>query len=141
MGKVCTFFGHRDAPDSVRPALHKVMTELVEKQDVDTFYVGQEGRFDAMVRAEWKVLAAAYPHVRCTVVLACLPTVLTESDIATCYPEELENVPPRFTVDRRNRLMVEWADVVVTYVGGPGGAAKFRALAQKKGRLVIDLFE
>lgn len=55
-------------------------------------------------------------------------------------PEELENVPPRFTIDKRNRLMLDWSDVVVTYVcTSIGGTAKFKDLAEKKEKRVINL--
>ena len=45
-----------------------------------------------------------------------------------------------FAIDKRNRLMLDWADVVVTYVcTSIGGAAKFKALAEKKEKRVINL--
>ena len=58
----------------------------------------------------------------------------------TVYPDGLENVPPRFAIDKRNRLMLDWADVVITYVcTSIGGAAKFKELAENKGKRVINL--
>ena len=33
----CTFFGHRDCPDSIRPKLRSVLIALIENQQVDTF--------------------------------------------------------------------------------------------------------
>ena len=57
----------------------------------------------------------------------------------TIYPESLENVLPGYAISKRNSLMVEWADIVVTYVRNlTGGAAKFQALAEKKGKIIID---
>lgn len=46
---VCTFFGHRDCPDSLRPRLRKILVELIEQRRVDLFYVGNQGGFDQMV--------------------------------------------------------------------------------------------
>ena len=39
----------------------------------------------------------------------------------------------------RNRWMLERSDIVVTYVRSPGGAAKFKALAERKGKHVIEV--
>ena len=34
---VCTFFGHRDCPESVRPIVRAVLEILIEEQGVDLF--------------------------------------------------------------------------------------------------------
>ena len=139
----CTFFGHRDAPETLRPVLHAVLTELIEQRGADTFYVGHQGRFDAMVRRELQALAQQYPHLRCRVVLAYMPGKRGEWDepdaADTLYPAGLETAPRRLAIDRRNRMMVGWADTVVAYVCGPGGADKFMRLALQKGKEVINL--
>ena len=38
---VCTFFGHRDCPSSIKPKLREVLIDLIENHAVDMFYVGQ----------------------------------------------------------------------------------------------------
>ena len=51
-----------------------------------------------------------------------------------------ENIPPRFAIHYRNKFMVEAADIVVTYVQHSwGGAAKYKLLAEKKNRQIIEL--
>ena len=62
--KVCTFFGHRDCPDSVKPQLRKMLVELIETQEVDTFYVGSQGKFDSLVLSVLEQLSQKYPHIR-----------------------------------------------------------------------------
>ena len=52
-----------------------------------------------------------------------------------------ENVPPRFAIDHRNRWMINQSEFVVTYVRSPGGAAKFKALAERKGKTVLEISE
>lgn len=52
----CTFFGHRDCPDSVEHQLRAVLEKLIVEQGVNVFYVGHQGRFDAMVRHTLRVL-------------------------------------------------------------------------------------
>ncbi len=143
MGKTVCFFGHRQTPQDVKPVLHDTLIDLIENQGADTFYVGNQGKFDSMVHSELKELSKAYPHIRYSVVLAYLPKKrdfdLTDfSD--TVYPDGLETVPLRFAIDKRNRLMLDWSDVVVIYVCTPlGGAAKFKELAENKGKRVINL--
>ena len=37
---VCTFFGHRNCPSSIKPKLKETLVHLIETQSVDTFYIG-----------------------------------------------------------------------------------------------------
>ena len=46
---VCTFFGHKDCPDSIKERLWETLKELIVNHHVDMFYVGNQGRFDAFV--------------------------------------------------------------------------------------------
>lgn len=141
----CTFFGHRNTPDSIRPILRNTLIKLIETQGTDTFYVGNQGRFDSIVKSELRKLKENYPFIKYSVVLAYLPREKKDFDITdysnTVYPDGLENVPPRFAIDKRNRLMIDWSDIVVAYVYGTiGGAAKYKEIAEKKGKQVINLF-
>ena len=139
----CTFFGHRDCPEAVRPKLREVLVELIERHGVDRFYVGQQGTFDAMVRSVLRELTELYPHISYAVVLERLPgprdqAVWDFSD--TIFPEGLELVPPRFAISRRNLWMLKQADLVVTYVThGWGGAAQFGEKARRQKKTVINL--
>lgn len=143
MGKTCTFFGHRDCPEAVRPKLREVLVELIERHGVDRFYVGRQGAFDAMVRSVLRELTEFYPHISYAVVLERLPgprdqAVWDFSD--TIFPEGLELVPPRFAISRRNLWMLKQADLVVTYVThGWGGAAQFGEKARRQKKTVINL--
>lgn len=47
----CTFEGHRDCLDEIIPQLNKVLVDLITNRDVNMFYVGNQGRFDAIVRS------------------------------------------------------------------------------------------
>ena len=136
----CTFFGHRYSPASVKPLLRQVIMELIEQRGVTQFYVGNQGSFDAMAHSILAELAQTYP-IRYDVVLAYLPK---ENDPSldgshTILPDGFETVPPKFAIDHRNRWMLERSDIVVTYVRSPGGAAKFKALAERKGKQVVEI--
>ena len=138
---ICTFFGHRDVPPETKAALRQVMTDLIEQQGVNRFYVGNQGNFDAMARSLLAEFAQSH-GIRYEVVLAYLPKQgkgLSTSD-HTILPEGIETVPPRFAIEYRNKWMLGRSDIVVAYVTRPfGGAAKFRDLAGRKGKTVIDL--
>lgn len=55
-------------------------------------------------------------------------------------PDGFEVVPPRFAIDHRNRWMINQSDFVVTYVRSPiGGAEKFKALAERKGKPMVEV--
>ena len=139
---VCTFFGHRDCPETIRPAIVSAVEALIVEQKVDTFYVGSQGRFDACVRGVLRQLREKYPHVDYAVVLPRLPGPgrAGESLEDTVFPEALEGVHPRYALDRRNRWMVSRADYVVCYVRHTwGGAWRYTQLAQKQKKTVIKL--
>lgn len=138
---VCTFFGHRDAPDAIRPLLRETLTELIERQDVRQFYVGNQGNFDRMTCSLLSELQATH-NIRYEVVLAYLPQKEDGvfDDGHTILPEGIETAPQRFAIDRRNRWMIDHSDIVVVYVTRSlGGAAKFKALALRKKKTVIEL--
>lgn len=138
----CTFFGHRDCPASIRPKLRAALTELIEEQGVDRFYVGRQGNFDAMARGVLRELAETYPHIRYSVVLERLPGERRDGgDLSdTIFPEELEGAPPRWAISRRNEWMLERSDFAVTWITRTwGGAARFAARAERRQKRVIPL--
>ena len=140
---ICTFFGHRDTPPEIKTLLRQVISELIEQQGVRRFYVGNQGNFDAMARS----LLAEFEQshgISYEIVLAYLPRQedpLCDTD-HTLLPEGIESVPPRFAIEYRNKWMIDHSDIVVTYVRHSfGGAAKFKKLAQKKKKTVIELVQ
>ena len=91
---VCTFFGHRECYGLEEAILRQTVVDLLG-QGVDTFYVGNQGQFDATVRLVLRQLQKEYPHIRYSVVLAYLPVEKREyEDMSdTVYPEGLETGP------------------------------------------------
>ena len=69
---ICTFFGHRDAPPEIKPLLREVLVDLIERQGVKHFYVGNQGNFDAMALRLLKEFEKPY-SITYDVVLAYLP--------------------------------------------------------------------
>jgi len=138
----CTFFGHRDCPDSIMPRLREALVRLITQEGVDRFYVGNQGNFDAMVYRVLCELRNIYPHIYVSVVLAYMPIeeIANKYGSDTILPEGIEAVPKRYAISWRNKWMIEHSEYVVTYVTRSfGGAAKFAEFAEKKGRRTFFL--
>lgn len=138
-----TFFGHKDTPKEIEPTLRTTLVDLIENHDATEFYVGNNGNFDAMVRRQLENLSQTYP-ITYNVVLAYLPVKKSEYDgfTNTIYPEGIETVPKRFAISYRNKWMLEQSDTVVSYVIRTyGGAWQFKVIAQRQGKMVIELSE
>ncbi len=138
-----TFFGHKDTPKEIEPTLRTTLVDLIENHGAIKFYVGNNGNFNTMVRRQLENLSQAYP-ITYNVVLAYLPTKKSEYDdyTNTILPEGIETVHKRFAISYRNKWMIGQSDIVVTYVTHSfGGAAQFKASAQRQGKTVIELSE
>ena len=138
----CTFFGHRDCPDEIKPKLRAVLADLIENHNVDMFYVGHQGQFDAIVHRVLKELKAEYPMVNYAVVLAYMPSEKTEYDdySDTMLPEGIESVHPRYAISWRNDWMLKQSDYVITYITHTwGGAYKGSQKAKRLGKNVYNI--
>jgi len=139
---VCTFFGHRNTEDRLEPKIKSAIIDLIEHKNVALFYVGNNGRFDSIVRKILRELKKSYPHINYFVVLAYIPTEKDEqNDFSdTIYFSLPQNTPPRFAIDKRNRLMIKKSDYVITHVKTVvGGAAKYKEIAEKQHKTVINI--
>ena len=139
--KSCTFFGHRNSPDSIEGKLYEVIEGMIIDEAVQRFYVGNQGNFDRIVCAVLDELRKKHTHIQCVNVLAYMPDKNSEEHIfPTLLPEGLENVPRKFAILKRNGWMLDNSQIAVTYVKrSRGGAAKFSELAYKKGLKVINI--
>lgn len=141
---VCTFFGHRDCPDSIKPKLRETLIDLINNYNVNMFYVGNQGRFDSIVRAILRDMQREYPQIRYAVVLAYMPGRPNEYDdySDTMFPEGIESVHPRYAISWRNNWLLKQSDYVITYITRSwGGAARYAQRAVNSGRSVINLAE
>ena len=140
---VCTFFGHNDTPDGVESLVRSAVIDLIIKKGVTKFYVGSQGNFDRVVKRVLRNVKQQFPYIECLIVLAYMPAkcgVYADDVFETVYPEGLESVPLRAAIARRNEWMVQMADVVVTYVKyNIGGASKYKLLAEKRKKEVINI--
>lgn len=137
---VCTFFGHRDTPKTIEAPLKKILTDLIENKNVTLFYVGNNGAFDKMIRKLLKEFKNIY-KIDYFVVLAYIPPKSSDEDYSdSIYFDELNTKPYKARITERNKLMINKSDIVVTHVTHiTGGATEFKALAERKGKIVINI--
>ena len=138
----CTFFGHRDCPETIKPKLRSTIIDLIENHNVDMFYVGNQGQFDAMVRSTLKKLKQEYLHIDYAVVLAYIPRKPSEYEdySDTIFPEGLETIHPRYAITWRNNWMLARSDYVVTYITHSwGDATQFAEKATNAKKTVRNL--
>lgn len=85
---VCTFFGHRNVHKEIEPILKSTLIDLIENHDVTTFYVGNQGGFDYLVKTVLKELSNNY-SIDYFVVLAYLPR---EQDLLSSNELKVEHI-------------------------------------------------
>lgn len=134
---ICTFFGHRDAPEKLETVLGKILTELIEEEQIDLFLVGNNGSFDALVYRQLKTLAQRY-NIKYFVVSAYVNEKKQYENLIVA--DGCEKALPKFAILHRNMWMLKQAELVITYVNHPSsGAGKMKDLAVKQGKKVINI--
>ena len=117
----CCFIGHRDCPNKIKNSLLETLENLIVNKNVKTFYVGTQGKFDQLVYTVLCELEEKY-QIQTVVVLAYLSrSVTTEyyDNKKTIFPDELTKTPLRFAIRRRNTVMINNSQYVVTYLNTP----------------------
>ncbi len=141
----CCFFGSRDTPSSILPALRNTIRRAVNEYGADRFLVGNQGNFDFLAQSVLQTcIKEEFPFLRYNVVLAYMPGTDPKHEpkdsSITIYPEGLEKVPPRFAILRRNQWMTDHSDIVICHVTHSwGGAAKAVEYAEKKKKIILPI--
>ena len=144
----CTFFGDSDTPKNMMMLLSRAISNLIILEKVDMFYVGNQGAFDSMVQKTLKGVTDCFsPDVVYGIILANGGkeelSNLDEKDFRhALLPAELDGLSPEEAIERRNLIMIDWSNIVVTYVSNPTGyAAKYKEIAEKAGKKIIDVLD
>ena len=137
---ICSLFGHRDAPETIKSTLKTVLLDLIENKNVNIFYIGNNGSFDRMAKELLKELKKNL-NFNYYVVLAYIPPKTDDVDYSdTIYFDELNFKPHKTRIIERNKLMINKSDIVVTYVTHiTGGASRFKDYAIRKNKIVINI--
>ncbi len=138
---IITFCGHSKLieQNTIRAHLTRELRTLLE-QGNHKFYLGGYGDFDLLAAKALYELKQEYPETESILILPYLDRKVDASLYdSTIYPP-LENVPKRYAISRRNKWMVEQADMVIACVDHDwGGASKTLEYAVKKGLRIINL--
>lgn len=136
----CCFIGHKEPDRPILPYLIMTILSLVEKDGIDSFYIGNNGWFDRTCFNLVRSLHNDEPHIKYNVVLAYYPDGIVGYEDNTIYPEGLELVPKRFAIKKRNEWMIDNSDYVVCHVTHNfSNAHKFREYAKRKNKIIIDI--
>lgn len=147
--KCCTFAGHSNAPDSVKPELLKTISDLIEKENVTTFYVGSHGNFDGMSAGAVREIKRQYrdKNIKLVLVVPKMNSTITNQRdyYESMYdeliiPAESDAAHYKAMITVRNRWMVDNSDFIITYIRREhGGAFTTYKYTQKKEISVINL--
>ena len=59
----------------------------------------------------------------------------------TVFPDGLLKTPLKFAISKRNNIMLKLADTVVMYACTSGSTLNLKALAEDRGKRVINLYK
>lgn len=138
----CTFIGHKDCSQEIIQSLSMTIESLIIRDKVGAFYVGTHGNFDRLVYSVLGELAKKY-DIRIIVVLSYLNNSNVYYDMSdTEFPAELEKVPPKYAIKKRNEYMLKRSKYLVCYINNAySNAYKFITFAKRLNIQIINLGE
>lgn len=147
---VCTFAGHREVYSAgIDAKLTSVLNDFLKADTSFIFYTGGMGEFDRMCAAAVRAAKKQHPELEIKLVLV-MPYMSnrlnTDKDYYETYyddiiiPEELQEEHYKSVITRRNRWMIDRADLVIAYVHRDfGGAFSTLKYAEARKKDVINL--
>ncbi len=142
-------FGHRESsdPKRIQETLAPLIKKLVLKEDYVIFLLGRNGEFDEYAASVIKSVQHEYGTGNSELLLV-LPYEMADMEYYEEYydslyiPECVEGVHPKSAITKRNRWMVEQADLVIVDVEkNQGGAYTAMKYAEKLHTRVIRVSE
>ena len=147
--KICCFAGHRDMydTDKVFSALENKIEHLILNENVNEFWVGNYGSFDAIAAKCVRTLKNRYKDIRLTLVIPYLTKTI--NDYKKQYYEDYDDIliadipmstPAQYKILKCNEYMVKESDYIICYIKHSwGGAAKTLEYAQKHNIKIINI--
>ena len=136
------FFGHSSYVP--QEADKKSVMEILEKKAEGValeFLLGENGGFDDFAFECAVEFKSRYPESKLIFVTPYLRKSRRSESVydQIIYPE-LENVPPKFAISRRNRWMVERSDFIIAYVNRSwGGAYATYSYAGRRDKIIFNI--
>ena len=151
--RICTFAGHSFVFfATAEKRLKEELEAFLADTDEATFYVGGRGEFDGMAAAAVRAAKTAHrdKKIQLYLIEPYLHANLNRDKEyneklydGIIIPQELIGVYPKAAIQKRNRWMVDQADLLLAYVYRDyGGAYETLKYAQRKGSIrIINLAE
>lgn len=148
-----TFFGHRtvDRLEIIEKYLETEIVKLIQEKEYTEFLVGRDGEFDIIAASCITRVRKNYrsDNSSMTWVLPYSTADLRKNvdeygayydSIEVC--EEASRSHPKNAITKRNRSMIDRADLVICYVEhASGGAYQAMKYAEKTGKRIINIVE
>ena len=137
---IVTFCGHREVllKEDVRLWLYKKVEKLIQA-GANTFALGGNGEYDQMAASVVFELKRKYPKIKSILVLPYANKLIDTSLYDGILYPDMEGISKQYAIIHRNHWMVDWADVVVSYVEHEwGGAYKTLAYAKSKKKIIEE---
>ena len=127
--KACCGFGHRQVFENISESLDKAVLEAAAQGCV-IFYTGAMGRFDSLFASAVRKAKRNYPNIKLICVKPYMTKEINENGdyLYSLYddiiiPTELADIHPKSAIPKRNRLLVDWSDIVIGYIKRQYGGA------------------
>lgn len=149
----CTFAGHAEVyAADIDEKFNNIIEHLLANEDDATFYVGGRGEFDSLAAAAVRAAKARYRDKKIQLYLVepyMSKQINHDKEFYSqmydgiIVPQELMGVHPKAAITKRNRVMVDWANVLIAFVYRDfGGAYETLKYARQKGDIrIINLAE
>ncbi|MDE7079396.1 MAG: hypothetical protein K2O95_04690 [Clostridia bacterium] len=142
---IITFCGHSKLTDcdGISEKVFEVLKNIKSDKEV-YFYLGGYGSFDALAAICCKRYKEIYKNAKLFFITPYLDDVYLKNRECSVYDEtiypEIENVPLKFAISKRNKWMVDNSDLLIAYVNFSwGGAVKTLEYAHRKNKAYINL--
>lgn len=135
------FIGHAECPGLKPDLVEEAIRKLIEG-GVDHFLCGGKGQFDNLCAALVHRLKREFPQITSELVLPYPGFDIPDPGFydGLIAPEGYEAWYKKAVYEKRNKYLVEHADIALCYVNHSwGGAAKTLKLAEKRGLTVVRL--
>ena len=142
------FIGHREILGHycIEDKIEQIVRDNIRMKEYVEFYVGRNGMFDILVASVIKRVQKAVGHHNSSLILI-QPYRMADDQYYEEYYDEVQypvdvSTHPKAAITKRNRWMIENADLLVAFVeeGRRGGAEAALKYAKKLGRSIINLF-
>ena len=137
---IVTFCGHREVflKEDVKLWLYEKVEQLIQA-GANTFALGGYGEYDQMAASVVFELKRKYPKIKSILVLPYANKLIdTRLYDGILYPD-MEGISKQYAIIYRNHWMVDWADIVVSYVEHEwGGAYKTLTYAKSKKKKIEE---